>query len=172
MSADDIPLVNAYWANLTSADCDRMSIDPAMLPTRVLTPGMLQQRRSQPVRERTVDTLIWELNGRAVGQSTLSRIRYGEYGEIHLHMIDEQCRRSGYGLRFFVLTLQEFFRRFDLPLIVCEPSARNAGPNRLLQRLGFTIARSYRTRPSDITLEHEVNRYEITRTLAHELLNR
>jgi hypothetical protein len=38
----------------------------------------------------------------------------------------------------------------------------NPGPNRLLQKLGFTIAKAYRTIPSVINVEHEVNRYEIT----------
>jgi ribosomal protein S18 acetylase RimI-like enzyme len=61
-----------------------------------------------------------------------------------------------------VLSLREYFRRYELRLIVCEPSARNPGPNRLLQKLGFSIARTYVTTPSDVNREHEVNRYEIT----------
>src|SRR5947209_404152 len=94
--------------------------------------------------------------------SPLVNIRYGRDGEAHLHLFNPSFRRSGYGHRFFTMCLQEFVRRFDTPLIVCEPSARNPGPNRLLQKLGFRIAKTYRTLPSVINLEHEVNRYELT----------
>ena len=67
------------------------------------------------------------------------------------------------------MSLREFFRRFELRMIACEPSSRNPGPNKLLQRLGFAVARTYRTVPSDINVEHEVNRYEITGALLAEL---
>jgi RimJ/RimL family protein N-acetyltransferase len=160
---DDVALVNGYWASQTPADCERMSLDPSKIPTRFLRPELIERMLRVPVRERAADTLIWELNARAIGMSSLRNIRYGEYGEIHLHVIDPTSRRSGYGHRFFALSLQEYFRRFALELIVCEPSSRNPGPNRLLQKLGFTVAKTYRTVPSDINIEHEVNRYEITR---------
>ncbi len=162
LSLDDLPLVNGYWASLTPADMERMSLDPDKLPTRYIHVDAFKKSVDVPFRERTSDLLIWELNGQAVGMSSLRNIRYAEYGEIHLHMIESQCRRSGYGRRFFALSLQEYFQRFELKLIVCEPSSQNPGPNRLLQKLGLTIAKTYRTVPSSINRDHEVNRYEIT----------
>ena len=120
----------------------------------------------RPFQERTSDLLIWELNDKAVGMSSLRNIRYLQHADIHLHVMEPRLRRRGYGHRFFALTLQEYFRRFQLKLIVCEPSARNPGPNRLLQKLGFTIARTYRTIPGPLNREHEVHRYEITPAMA------
>jgi len=161
VSPEDIPVVNAYWKNQTPADVERLSLDPSKITTRLLQPSALDELVKLPYPQRTNDLLIWELNERAVGMSSLRNIRYEEYGEIHLHMIEPQFRWSGYGHRFFVLSLQEYVRRFSLKIIVCEPSSENPAPNRLLQKLGFTIARTYRATPSDINHEHQVNRYEI-----------
>lgn len=169
VSQADIALLNAYWTNLTPSDVKRLSLDRDRLSTRLLDVDAVDTlTRLSPV-ERLHDLLIWELNATAVGMSSIRNIRYGEYGEIHLHMIVSEHRRSGYGQRFFALSLQEFFRRFELKVIACEPSSKNPGPNRLLRKLGFTVARTYRTVPSDVNLEHEVNRYEITRALLAEL---
>lgn len=162
LSVDDTFLVNGYWANQTPADVDRMSLDPSKIPTPYLQVDDVKKLLDVPFNERTSDLLIWELNRQVVGMSSLRNIRYGHYGEIHLHLIEPHLRRSGYGHRFFALTLREFFRRFQLQRIVCEPSSGNPGPNRLLQKLGFRIANTYRTIPGPLNREHEVNRYEIT----------
>src|SRR5437867_6196066 len=168
---DDVPLVNSYWANQTSADVDRMSLDPSKIPTPYIQVDTYRKLLALPFKERTSELLIWELNEQAVGMSSLRNIRYADYGEIHLQMIKPGFRRSGYGHRFFAMTLLECFRRFELSLIACEPSSRNPGPNRLLQKLGFAIARTYRTVPGPLNREHEVNRYEITPVQAATLVS-
>ena len=162
---DDIHLVNGYWANQTPADIDRMNLDPSKIPTPYLQADACKKLLNLPLRERKSDLLVWELNGRAIGMSTLRNIRYAEYGEIHLHIFEPELRGSGYGHRFFLITLQQYFRQFELKLIACEPSSRNPGPNRLLQKLGFTISKTYRTVPGPLNRDHEVNRYEITPAL-------
>jgi RimJ/RimL family protein N-acetyltransferase len=158
----DISLVKTYWMNQTVSDIERMKLDVSRIPARVAQVEAWLDLSGVPHRRRTSDLLIWNLNGETVGMSTLRNIRYGDSGEIHLHMIDTRFRQRGYGHRFFLLCLQEFFARFELQIIVCEPSSTNPGPNRLLQRLGFDVVKTYRTVPSDLNLEHEVNRYEIT----------
>jgi ribosomal-protein-alanine N-acetyltransferase len=169
VSPADIPLLNTYWTNQTLSDVERLSLDPDRIPSRLLDASVIDAHIRRPFVERVHDLLIWELNASAVGMSSIRNLRYGDYGEIHLHMIVPEQRRSGYGQRFFAISLREFFRRFELRMIACEPSSRNPAPNRLLQRLGFAVARTYRTVPSDINVEHEVNRYEITRDLLAEL---
>src|SRR6266513_5451198 len=116
LSVDDIPLVNAYWANQTPSDYARLSLDPQKVQTRFLDADAVRQRNAVPFRDRSSDALIWELNGHAVGISTLRNIRYGHDGEIHLHMIDARFRQSGYGRRFFALSLNAYFQRFELQL--------------------------------------------------------
>lgn len=165
LSLDDIPLVNGYWANQTPADIDRMSLDPSKIPTPYVRVAAHGKLLDLPYKERQSELLIWELNERAVGMSTLRNIQYAESSEFHLHMIEPTLRRSGYGHRFVALSLELYFRRFHLQRIVCEPSSSNLGANRLLQKLGFTITNTYRTIPGPLNREHEVHRYEITPTL-------
>jgi RimJ/RimL family protein N-acetyltransferase len=162
LSLDDIPLVNGYWANHTPADIDRMSLDPGKIPTPYIQVEAYRKLLNLSHEAKESDVLIWELNGQAVGLSTLRRIRYAQDGEIHLHMIEPALRRAGFSHRFFAMTLALYVQRFKLELIVCEPSSDNPGPNRLLQKLGFAIAKTYRTIPGPLNREHEVNRYEIT----------
>jgi ribosomal-protein-alanine N-acetyltransferase len=158
----DLPLIKTYWTSMTPADIERLCLDPDRIPARLDHIEALLQLPASPHSARTSEFLIWELNGAAIGMSSLRNIRYAEYAEAHLHVIEPRLRRSGYGQRFFIRSLEEYLRRFHLALIVCEPSSTNPGPNRLLQKLGFTVARTYRTIPSDVNREHEVNRYEIT----------
>jgi hypothetical protein len=114
--------MNAYWIGQAASDIGRLFLDPARIPARLVSPDTVETLGALPYRDRTSDLLIWELNGEAAGMSSLRNIRYGVSGEIHLHMIEARFRRRGYGHRFFVLSLQEFFRRFELNKIVCEPS--------------------------------------------------
>ena len=56
-----------------------------------------------------------------------------------------------------------YFERFDLKKLLCEPSADNPAPNRVLEKLGFAFIRRYRTIPGVIAYEQDVNRYELLR---------
>lgn len=163
LTLGDIPLINAYWAGQTSEDIRRLSLDPTKIPVPAIKVDDFLKMEDVPLPERTSHRLMWELNGEAVGMNSMGNLRYGESGEIHLHMLNPQFRRSGYGHRFFAMALNDFFQRFSLKLIICQPSAENPGPNRLLQKLGFSVAKTYRTIPSPINREHLVNRYEILR---------
>lgn len=172
LAPSDIALVNEYWSRLSPSDVERMSLDPAKIPDPYLKE--LDRQRVAALRpdQRTAEILIWDLNHRPIGMSTLRNIRSGEYGEVHLHVIEPIHRRMGYGQRFFALSLEEFFVRFNLKLVVCEPSAANEGPNRLLQRLGLAAVRTYRTIPGPLNREHQVNRYEITSESAGDIVRR
>ena len=125
-------------------------------------PIALEQTSATPIPERTVDALVWELNGCAVGVSTLTDIEYGKGARIEPHMIDPDRRRCGYGHRFVALSLREFFRRFDLKCITCEPPSHDIAANGLLQKLGFAVAATGKTVRSNENVESEINRYEIT----------
>jgi RimJ/RimL family protein N-acetyltransferase len=56
-----------------------------------------------------------------------------------------------------------YFKRFRLETVECEPYAENPAPNRVLTRLGFRWVRRYRTVPSNIAFEQDVNHYELDR---------
>lgn len=131
VTADDLPLIKNSW---------KSHISP-------------EQLLRTPAADRTVDALVWELNGEAVGITALSDIQSRSGAAVTLHMFDPERRRCGYSHRFFALTLREFMQRYESTHIICEPPSRDPAPNRLLQKLGFV--------PSQSSGDSEVHRYEI-----------
>jgi hypothetical protein len=80
-------------------------------------------------------------------------------------MIEKVSRGKGYGRRLFVMSLKEYFKRHGLEKIICQPSSLNPYPNKMMEALGVKPIKTYRTMPSVICYEHEVNRYEWTKGL-------
>jgi hypothetical protein len=56
---------------------------------------------------------------------------------MHLHTWKQNWRVQSFGKRLFCLTALEFYRLFDLKLILCEPRAINPTPNNMLTKAGF-----------------------------------
>jgi RimJ/RimL family protein N-acetyltransferase len=107
--------------------------------------------------------LVWIFRGRRVGHSSINKIVVGTEAFIHLHLWDPQLRRANLGTEFVRKSANFYFERFDLKKLVCEPSADNPAPNRVLEKLGFAFIRRYRTIPGVIAYEQDVNRYELLR---------
>ena len=64
----------------------------------------------------------------------------------------------------------DFFQRFNLKRIICEPKADNPMANRLLQKLGFPIVLTHVAAGSELAFVCELNRYEILRDVAERYL--
>ena len=146
----DIEFIVGYWTNLDAKDLERMKIDPAKLPEPALFKKKLIDLRKISRDQRMSDSLIWEVDGRAVGFSSLKNIRRGDCGEIHLHLVDAGMRGKGLGPRLLVLSMKEFAGRYDLKTIICQPAASNPHPNGVLRKLGVPPTKTYRTCPSDV----------------------
>jgi RimJ/RimL family protein N-acetyltransferase len=95
-----------------------------------------------------------------------------EFGSMHLHMWRADLRGKGYGGRLFCLAAIEFYKRFKLKRIICEPKADNPSPNRLLQRIGFPLASTRIGRSSELSSICNLNRYDILREIAEDYLLR
>jgi hypothetical protein len=61
---------------------------------------------------------------------------------MHLHIWNTERRGKGIGGRLFCLSAIDFFERFEVREIVCEPGASNPYPNRMLQKIGFPLTGS------------------------------
>ena len=85
VEARDIAVLDHYWQTLTDEDLQRMFIDKSKLPTSEEFTAKVTKVISTPVGERQADPLIWELNGRAVGFTTLNNIEKGKQAE-YLHL--------------------------------------------------------------------------------------
>ena len=140
-----------------------MGVDPALLPTREawLETCLVDHQRPDSEKDRLY--LAWLHDAELVGHSSISHIEPGRVAHIHLHLWVPARRYRGLGTAFIAASMDIYFERFALERIASEPYAENRAPNRALERLGFRYVRRYRTVPSSIANEQDVNRWEITR---------
>lgn len=140
-----------------------MGVDPAKLPTRAewCEAALADHALRDDEKERLY--VSWLHDGEQVGHSSISHIEPGVEAHIHLHLWRPELRRTGLGTIFFTRSMDLHFERFGLGGILCEPFAGNPAPNRVLTRLGFRFIERYRTVPTAIAMEQDVNRYEMTR---------
>jgi len=140
-----------------------MGIDPTKVPSREnwLSEVWEDHHKAGPDKDRIY--LAWIYEGELVGHSSINKIQWGEEASIHLHLWNPQLRRNGIGTEFFRRSVNFFFREPGLKRLYCEPYAENPGPNKVLSKLGFTLARTYRTIPGKTCFEQSVNRWELSR---------
>ena len=141
-----------------------MGVDLAKLPTREewLRAALADHARPDAQKERFY--VAWLLDERIVGHSSISHIELGETAHCHLHLWEQGLRRTGMGSAFLRGSIDLYFERFALKSLASEPYAENPAPNRALPKLGFRLVRRYRTVPTGMAFEQDVNRYEIART--------
>ena len=107
--------------------------------------------------------MIWELNGKQIGHSNVTRIEYGEEATMHLHLWKLTHRNKGIGTELVKKSLPFYFSKLKIKKLICEPYALNPSPNRTLRKIGFKLMKNYRTIPGPSNFEQEVNRWELTK---------
>ena len=132
----------------------------------------LEPTLSSPDNSLHSSVLAWCLDGEAVGHSSLKDIVPDESGNIHLHLWRADLRGKGYGPCFFCLAAIDFYDRFQLKHMFCEPKADNPGPNRLLQKIGFPLISTGIGASSELSAICLLNRYDIQRHVAEEYLGK
>jgi len=140
-----------------------MGVDLAKLPTRAEWLRAALADHERPDAETQRFFVAWLFEGRIVGHSSISHIATGETAHCHLHLWKPGLRKSGMGSAFLSGSIDIYFERFALKSLASEPYAENPAPNRALPKLGFRFVRRYRTVPTGMAFEQDVNRYEITR---------
>jgi len=170
LAREDFPHVINYWVNAAPEYLLGMGADPGKMPSRDVWQADLERILATPERQAKTFYLIWLVDGQPIGFNSLKNIVHGKHGEMHLHIWQSGSRGKGYGAVLFCLAAVEFFKRFDLKTIYCEPSAANAAPNRMLQRIGFPLVLTHTTASSEISQVCEVNRYAIDRKIAEAFL--
>ena len=163
LSREEYELMLDYFYTADDSFLNGMGVDRAKLPERDKWLDALLLDHEKPDGERDRFYLIWIFRGRRVGHSSINKIVLGTEAFIHLHLWDSQLRRAGLGTEFVRRSANLYFERFNLKKLVCEPSADNPAPNRVLEKLGFTFIKRYRTIPGVIAYEQDVNRYELRR---------
>jgi len=159
-----------YWHGLSPADVERMGVAIDRMPSRADMRTDLQIMTSTPIDRAGSFVLVWCVNGKAIGHSSLKDIVPGDFGNIHLHMWRADLRGKGYGPHLFCLAVMDFYNRFKLKRMICEPKLNNPAPNRVLQRIGFPLVSTRIGASSELSAICKLNRYQIIREVAENYL--
>lgn len=169
LGRQDVDGFVAYLTGLTEKDCARMGIEIARIPSPARLRADVEAILASPAPRTFI--LAWCIDGKVIGHSSLKDIMPGEFGTMHLHMWRTDLRGHGHGARLFCFSAIDFYERFKLKRIICEPKADNATPNRMLQRVGFPLVLTHVAASSELTPPARVNRYEILRETAERYLD-
>jgi RimJ/RimL family protein N-acetyltransferase len=170
LTADDFDGFINYWLGLSQAEIERLGIAIDRLPSAAQMRSDLEAMLAAPDAGVGSFVLTWCINGEAIGHSSLKDIVPADSGSIHLHMWHANLRGKGHGPYLFCLAAVDFYKRFKLMRIICEPKADNQPPNRLLQRIGFPIILTRIGRSSELSTICKLNRYDIVREIAEDYL--
>jgi RimJ/RimL family protein N-acetyltransferase len=140
-----------------------LGVDRTLLPEPEAWLSFHRADYGRPLTERENYALLWELDGRPVGFSSLDHIVFGKEAFMHLHIMEGSWRRRGLGTNFVKLSASKYFELFDLKHLYCEPNALNAAPNRTLQRAGFSYLFSHETVPGPINFRQVTTRWVLER---------
>jgi RimJ/RimL family protein N-acetyltransferase len=160
-----------YWLGLSQAEIACMGVAIDRMPSATQMRRDLEAMLAAPKDAARSFVLAWCINGEAIGHSSLKGIVPGGFGNVHLHMWRADLRGKGYGPRLFCLAAVDFYDRFKLKRMICEPKADNPSPNRLLQRIGFPLISTRVGTSSELSVICKLNRYDIVREIAERYLH-
>ena len=170
LASEDFDGFIAYFTRASKADAERMGLAIDRVPSPAQLRSDLEAMIATPVNGLRSFVLAWCLDGKTVGHSSLKDIVPGEFGSMHLHLWRADLRGRGYGPCLFCLSALDFYERFNLKRIICEPKSDNPIPNRVLQKIGFPLILTHVGASSELAFVCELNRYEILRDIAERYL--
>jgi RimJ/RimL family protein N-acetyltransferase len=166
LATEDLDGYIAYFTQPSKADAKRMGLAIDRVPSPTQLRSDLEAMIAAPLNRLRSFVLAWCVDGKAVGHSSLKDIVLGDFGSIHLHIWRTDLRGKGYGPRLFCLSALDFYERFNLKRIICEPKADNPMANRMLKKIGFPLVLTHVAASSELSVVCQLNRYEILRDVA------
>lgn len=162
MALEETKLMIDYFLNSSEEFLLGMGAIKNKLPSKSDWFALLKEDYSKPLASREFYYLIWLLDGEAIGHTNINQIKFGDQAKMHLHIWNEKNRRKNLAPQFLKLSLPIFFEKFGLQKLVCEPYAKNRGPNKILPLVGFKYSHTYETIPGWINFKQEVSHYFIS----------
>jgi len=170
LAREDLDGYIAYFTRPTKVDAERMGLAVDRVPSAAHLRFDLEAMITTPVDQLRSFILAWCVDGETIGHSSLKAIVPGDVGSMHLHLWRSDLRGKGYGPRLFCLSALDFYQRFNLKRIICEPKADNPMANRMLKKIGFPLVLTHVAASSELSVVCELNRYEILRDVAERYL--
>lgn len=170
LSATDFDGFINYWRGLSRREIETMGVAIGRMPSATRMRSDLKRMLTARDNNLRAFVLAWCVNGEAIGHSSLKDIVRGDSGSIHLHMWRADLRGKGHGSHLFCLAVVDFYKRFKLRRMICEPKADNLAANRLLRRIGFPFIFTRVGKSSELSAVCKLNRYDIVREIAEDYL--
>jgi RimJ/RimL family protein N-acetyltransferase len=164
MRLDEVDVRIDYFHDASDEYLLHLGVDRALLPDRDAWRASYEEDFARPLAERDTYNLVWELDGRIIGFSSVDHIDFGNEAFMHLHIVEEPRRRSGLGTQFVRLSADDYFRTLELKRLFCQPNAFNVAPNRTLQRAGFRYVFTKEMQPSTINFPQPITRWVLERS--------
>ena len=165
----DIDYIIQYWMTASESYLEGMGVDINKLPQREQFIQFLTDQINCPIETRKSYTIIWQLDNRPIGHCNTNPTTFGEEALMHLHIWNNEKRKSGLGLQFVRMTLPWFFNNLQLKNLYCQPYALNPGPNKTLQKAGFMLEKEFVTIPGAFNFEQPVKRWHMSKEMFGQL---
>ena len=170
LTEKDIPNIVSYWFENTDENLFQMGADKTKLNSKIEFTNSLQTICNTPLDKAKSYYMIWLIDDVPVGYNALKDISKNEIGHIHLHMWDAAYRGKGYGAKLFCMAAIEFYKTFNLKMMLCEPRSSNPIPNKMLSKIGFKKWKAYLSTSSELAFTCELNSYIIDPAIAAHFL--
>ena len=152
-----------YFHDASDKDLRTLGVDRKLLPTRKAWRAVYEADYARPIREREIYSLVWEVDERPVGFSSVDQIVFGKEAFMHLHILSPTQRNAGLGAEFVKESAQIYFQVLEVERLFSEPNAFNVAPNRTLQRAGFRYLFTHETTPGPLNFPQAVTRWLLAR---------
>ena len=161
MKPEETSVVIEYFHNASAEHLELLGVDPTRLPDRNKWRQLYEHEFSLPIEQRRGFMVLWELENKPIGFSTVDKIKFGAEAFMHLHVIDPSHRHAGYGVECVRQSVAIYFATLKLQRLFCEPNAFNIAPNRTLQKSGFKYVKTHMTVPGPLNFHQAVTRWVI-----------
>jgi RimJ/RimL family protein N-acetyltransferase len=164
MKLAEVGILIDYFHNSTPEHLDTMGVDPTRLLTRTQWREYYAEDYSKPIEKRRTFLVVWKSGATPIGFSSADKIVYGEEARMHLHILNPEHRKAGFGTMCVRQTVEIYFAALKLERLFCEPNAFNIAPNRTMQRVGFKYLKTYYTVPGPLNYHQAVTKWVLERS--------
>ena len=171
MTKMDISLIIDYFLHSDPEFLEGMGVDINKLPGKREWYKIISEDLDQPIESKKFFYVIWQINGVPVGHSHINEIIYGVQAYMHIHLWHIENRNKGDGSYFIKESVVQYFQKFNLKKLFCQPYALNPGPNNALQKAGFEFIKKYETIPGWLNFMQFVNLWVLDRRRYEDLLS-
>jgi RimJ/RimL family protein N-acetyltransferase len=159
MQLAETDLIIDYFHSASPEFLNTLGVDPSRLPPRTQWQARFEHLFALPIEERNFFAIVWEIDGRAAGWSSVDKVVFGQEAYMHLHILDPERRRAGNGTFFVRESAKIYFDTLRISRLYCEPHALNVAPNRTLQAAGFKYVKTHMTVPGPLNFHQPVTRW-------------